>query len=100
MEPIELPDLPRCDVWALGLLMWEVFLGGGRYTDHLPELYESQGSLEEPRYLLETAKSTIVVPGNGLRRAVVEAALSMTLQNDPMLRTLDLWKIPFVSKWQ
>ncbi len=31
-EPVEL-DFPKCDIWALALLLWETLAGGSRYFE-------------------------------------------------------------------
>lgn len=95
-QPIEPENLFKCDVWAFGLLVWEVLLDGQHYLE-LPTRSESDGSQNQ---LLKSAKASLKLGGNTLQNALLLAVLNLTLQDDPAVRVSGFAKLPIMAKWQ
>ena len=95
-------DLFKCDIWAFGLLVWEIFLRGKYYFDSLLPSSACARSDQnfgpiDPIILLTTAKSSVPV---GINRPYLQHLFTVTIRKDPIIRISDLRKLPIISKWQ
>jgi hypothetical protein len=102
--PIERADLPKCDVWAFGFLVWEACIGGKEYLDYVAEQRQTtQGGGNDdtikPAELLRLAKLSI--PGANIGAAMfLRITLHKTLQEDPSKRAPSGEGIPLWTQWK
>lgn len=102
--PIDRADLPRCDIWALGLLIWEACIGGKDYLSYLrekqiPTDVRGNDTGFEPGDLLGFAKGSL--PKVQLGPAMfIRIALHKTLQKDPTMRAPDARSLLFSMRWK
>jgi hypothetical protein len=117
-------DLPKCDIWAYGLLVWEILIDGAHYFDkswtndpsHLCRLGCVEGACVDTSYenfdksqLRELAiKST----KNSYQDAsmsefcisfamsALRALFRKTLQVEPAVRPSDLMAFPIMKTWK
>lgn len=102
-SPVDRADLPKCDIWAFGLLVWEACIGGQEYLSYLKEnQLTADAQVNEPGFdpgdLLQIARRSItwkLGPPMFLR-----IALQMTLQKDPAMREGDIRKLPLYTRWR
>jgi serine/threonine protein kinase len=108
-RPIPRVELKKCDIWAFGLLAWEVLLHGHHYTANIPghdiaDLDdESTRATLDPAKILSSALSTVGVATKGtddIQRAIFKHLFKRTLNGDPCLRIGDLSSLAFMSKWR
>ncbi|WKT54228.1 Ankyrin repeat [Fusarium oxysporum f. sp. vasinfectum] len=102
--PINQSDLHKCDVWAFGLLAWEVFLDGKEYITALGDTRQDaedglKFSPEECAKLVQLAKESIPFPKRDIRGSVLRAIFPMTMQWDPTKRVSNLTKLPVMTDW-
>ena len=103
-EQPRLPELRKCDMWAFGLLAWEVLLDGEFYVKMLPttsiSTHESVGStLMEHALFLNMAKASVARLKAGFQAPFLQSVSKATLALDPNKRTTDLSKVPIIIKW-
>ncbi|KKP02295.1 hypothetical protein THAR02_05588 [Trichoderma harzianum] len=98
---IDRDAMPQCDVWAFGLLIWELCLLG---EDHLsysrrkwPEvgaqvMMQRLNPADARRYAMAS------VPGK-VEYVFIRATLHYTLQEDPTKRIAHLEALPLLTEW-
>ena len=102
--PIDRADLPKCDVWAFGLLLWEACIGGEEYLTYAEEhrkTTQTGGNDDtiKPAELLQLAKRS--VPGGSLGVPMfLRITLHKTIQEDPSQRAANGGCIPLWTRWQ
>ncbi|GAP82494.1 putative serine threonine protein kinase [Rosellinia necatrix] len=103
--PIDRADLPKCDIWSFGLLLWEACLGGKEY---LACIEESRGNNKEansddvirPGELLRLAKHSVPGGTNSLGSPMfIRITLHRTLQEDPAQRVPNGRRITISDMW-
>lgn len=98
-NPLRKEDLPKCDVYAYGLLVWSVFLEQGKAPlrceldcradmVHLTEDQDADRILHTALAKLATAKFDL---GDALTNRI-RATLEVSLCHDPKSRSLQPWK--------
>ncbi|PVH93643.1 hypothetical protein DM02DRAFT_502175, partial [Periconia macrospinosa] len=105
LKPIPRMELKKCDVWAFGLLAWEVLLDGAFYLNHVAgqtnmALDDSAQKNFEPGQVLLSAISSAQVGTDDIQRAIFRNLLKSTLEADPSLRVSELNSLPIMSKWR
>ncbi|EJT75452.1 serine/threonine protein kinase [Gaeumannomyces tritici R3-111a-1] len=98
--PIPREDLPKCDMWAFGLLLWEACIQGREYLKYLqerwPDTAASRAETSVPPADLLHHYAMRSIPG-GLQYMFVRAVLRWTLQADPENRISDVRKAPILT---
>jgi serine/threonine protein kinase len=102
--PIDRAELPKCDVWALGLLIWEACIGGEEYLTYLRRnrlMVDSGGNLTnfDQGSLLEFAKRSLPKFQFGTSM-FLHIALRKALQKDPALRAPNAQSLPLYTRWK
>jgi serine/threonine protein kinase len=103
-HPIDQADLPKCDVWALGLLIWEACIGGEEYLAYLRNnwlITDSWSNLAsfDQETLLKIAKRSL--PKRELGPSMfLQIAIHKALQKDPVMRAPDARSLPLHTKWK
>ncbi|KAH6613693.1 kinase-like domain-containing protein [Chaetomium sp. MPI-SDFR-AT-0129] len=89
--PIDWEDLPKCDIWAFGLLIWESCIGGQEYLSYLKEKKLTEDAKENETGFgsgdwLRIAKRSVPQSQNLGPSMFLRIALHKTLQKDPAMR--------------
>jgi hypothetical protein len=99
--------LKRCDVWAFGLLAWEVLLNGISYTTQTNGVAEGcpcdgEGEVDHSGYskILESAMLSIRIGTDDIQRAIFRELFKKTIVVDPDARTTELDALLIMSKWK
>lgn len=98
-------ELKKCDIWAFGVLAWEVLLDGRCYTSQLTGLVDgdSEASMFEnidPAMIVVSAMLSARVGTDVIQRAIFKGLFKRTLEVDPNLRVSELDSLPIMSKWR
>jgi hypothetical protein len=117
-------DLPKCDIWAYGLLVWEILKDGTCYFDKswttesshfCSSGYVDRASADksyenfDKNQLRELAIMTVYEMDGGNRRnlgshdfamAGLRGLFGKTLQVEPAARPSDLMAFPIMTSWK
>lgn len=103
--PISKSELHKCDVWAFGLLAWEVFLDGKEYTTVVGGAFDGfkDGNTLTPEgceRLIHLAKESVPFSKGDVYGSVLRAIFPMTLNWNSTKRISNLAKLPVMTAWQ
>ena len=112
-KPIRRAEMKKCDIWAFGLLAWEVLLYGKVYTATLsdsrePLFNENAATYVNSDEVLSSALNTATASTeridsrsvDDIQRAIFKHLFRRTLQSDPDIRIGRLDSLAFMSKWK
>lgn len=98
-------QLTRCDIWAFGLLAWEVLLNGTYYTSYLTSMTDDccAGNPPDdigPNTILASALSAARTGTDDIQRAIYRNLFRGTLVTNPDERAGQLDSLIIMSKWR
>jgi hypothetical protein len=85
-KPIQRVEMKKCDIWAFGLLAWEILLHGRSYTADLSDGCETSPRENPIKYLDpdEVLSSALHAAKFSTRGTdVIQRAISSTFSNEP-----------------
>ncbi|KAF2848106.1 ankyrin [Plenodomus tracheiphilus IPT5] len=98
-------EMRKCDVWAFGLLAWEVLLDGIHYTNRVAGMTDDHSaghppSTLEPDAILTLALSATRTSTDDIQRAIYKNLFRRALVADPNQRSGQLDSLLITSKWR
>ncbi|KAM0252319.1 hypothetical protein ACHAQJ_007812 [Trichoderma viride] len=99
--PIYRAAMPQCDIWAFGLLVWELCLQGEDHVSYSNRSWpEAEHQMTDQR--LDPADvrryALASVPGQ-IDYILIRATMHRTLQEDPTNRIAHLEDLPLLTEW-
>ncbi|KAF3930874.1 Tankyrase-2 [Dactylella cylindrospora] len=114
-KPILRTNLEKCDIWSLGIMVWEIVLDGKLFLDHLQLPQNIGGDIVEGYLdylaglqrgaLFKIAVQTTCGTLGGyhsnrvIQSAFIRSILKNTIQENPSDRIDNLLRLPLVSTW-